>query len=155
MVDFDDEEVSAHAEDFLWLLWAVFMHRHGPVDYASVVQLGRFQAVFGPSPTVAAKAWILLALAHDNIWANSLERKRRFMWALLLMNNYGNEHQLAMVCGADEKTIRKWAWHFILELSLLEIDVVSGSVCSFSTDPCNSLLLFAAAAIRFSGRIAS
>lgn len=121
MVDFDQEQVVFYSNMLLLLLWEEFMHRDGPPMLAMATQVGRFRAAFGASPTVAAKAWILL-LRQGNI---SEHWTRYFLWALLLMNIYGNEKHFALICRADEKTARKWAWFFIFELSQLEIDLVS------------------------------
>jgi hypothetical protein len=128
MVAFLQNEVSFQAEQFLLMLWKIFMRRNG-IPPASLHQSNKFRAVFGASPTVAAKAWILLLRRGLN-WRDPFEMRRRFLWALLLMNNYGNEKHIALICGADEKTVRKWAWAFIFELSLLEDDVVSFTMCA-------------------------
>ena len=51
---------------------------------------------------------------------------QHLLWALMLLKTYETEPGIASwVGGIDEKTLRKWAWVFIEEISFLEPEVVS------------------------------
>jgi hypothetical protein len=91
--------------------------------------LDRFSATFGCSPRVAAALW------------NQLDKKdllpedtliKHLLWALSFLKLYNAQRAQAPVCGADEKTFRKWVW-VVLD-ALAELDLVSRPTCRVSYD---------------------
>ena len=86
----------------------------------------RFRASFGCSSKQCAIAWILVCDGwHDRPIGAT---KMHFLWALLLLKSYDTENNMAGTCHCDEKTFRKWAWFFILELSDRSGEVVSTKI---------------------------
>ena len=50
---------------------------------------------------------------------------QHLLWALLLMNKFVTYGVMAKICDADEKTIHKRSWPFIVAIAELEGQVVS------------------------------
>jgi hypothetical protein len=125
-VEFDEHDLFEETQEMLRMMWQVFMRRHG-LPHQTAMLDRRFRAAFGVSPTVAAKVWLMLSQRF--VWRIAFESRKKFLWALMFPFVYCNEHQMAIICGADEKTIRNWVWFFIMEISNLEDEVVSERGC--------------------------
>jgi hypothetical protein len=82
-----------------------------------------FKGHFGLSPVHTAMLWILLG---ENNWfiSKSEPNPQHLLWALLLLKQYSTEIVLAGKAGVDEKTFRKWAWHYIEGISKLSKKLV-------------------------------
>jgi hypothetical protein len=83
----------------------------------------RFRSTFGTSPDVCAVIWNMLdpynTIAHEGTSPQHL------LWALMFMKMYAKESvRCSMAGGVDEKTLRKWVWIFVIEISFLEPYVV-------------------------------
>ncbi len=48
-------------------------------------------------------------------------RPKHLLWALLFLKVYATESINSLICGADEKTCRKWSWTFVRLQSQLEV----------------------------------
>ena len=100
---------------------------HGDRRGSATTADRRFRAWFGPSTIVCAKTWVLIVEmnAGDGGMCPGAT-KERFLWGLSILKRYNTEENLAAAAGGvDEKTLRKWGWFFIDELSFLEPVVVS------------------------------
>ena len=73
----------------------------------------RFRALFGVSSSVALKIW-----EKTFILAPKNARPQYLLWALFPLKVYAMEHINRILCGANEKTFRTWAWCFIGLISL-------------------------------------
>jgi len=63
------------------------------------------------------------------------------LWALLFLQKYGDESEMAALCGAgkgavDEKTFRKWRTIFVKHIASLKYNVVSTVAASLSLIAC-------------------
>jgi hypothetical protein len=92
------------------------------------VSLERFAATFGCSPKVAAALWNRLD-KKDLLPEDTLVK--HLLWALSFLKLYNAQRAQAPVCGADEKTFRKWVWR-VLD-ALAELDLVSRPTCRVSS----------------------
>jgi hypothetical protein len=81
-------------------------------------RLRNFKGHFGLSPTHTSMLWILLG---ENKWfiSKSEPDPKHLLWALLLLKQYSTEIVLSGKVGVDEKTFRKWAWHYVSGISKL------------------------------------
>ena len=95
-----------------------------PIDITST-SWRHFRSFFGASPGVCADAWTLLE-RHTDIGSG---QKLGFMWGLMILKIYTIENVLSKITGADEKTVRKWGWHFISLLDGIDYLVVSHLLC--------------------------
>lgn len=76
----------------------------------------RYRALFGVSPYVTAKVWIL---ARTSIPRGGLPF--HLLWALHFLKCYCTEANNAGIWGCDEKTHRKWTWTFVKIISKLKL----------------------------------
>ena len=107
--------------DFEVLAFDLFWE--GRLSHSPVVRDRRIRAWTGCSVRATAKAWHSLSEGHSERNAS----KEKFLWALhALACHPGNDEDGASRCGGvDEKTHRKWVWHFTEELACLEDDAAS------------------------------
>lgn len=114
------------AEDFKEL-GAKLMKR--PASGSEKVFYERWTAFFYAGPEACERAWSLLAADADGVDPDAPDDKIgepvHVLWALMLLKTYGTEVELSSICGVDEDTFRKWAWHYIEKISYLEDEVVS------------------------------
>lgn len=80
----------------------------------------RFNANFGVNSHVISYVWELL-LQKDNLPKGF--RPTHLLWTLVFMKLYACEAITSALCQCDEKTLRKWVWIGITQLS--ELDLVS------------------------------
>ena len=80
-----------------------------------------FKGFFGVSPGVCADAWEILEKNMDI----GKGTKRQFLWGCFILKVYATEEVMAKVLKVDEKTMRKWGWHFIKLLDAIDYFVVS------------------------------
>jgi hypothetical protein len=93
----------------------------------------RWIAHFGAEPEVCVDVWS--RLDEDDTLSGPDDEAVfpcHLLWALLFLKTYDTEPVLAGMCGADEDTLRKWAWDFVEKVSDLEDQVVS----LFTATPC-------------------
>ena len=81
----------------------------------------RFNGLYGCTWDVCSATWnTLWDTDHPIMSARGVERKH-FMWALSFMKSGDTEHAIASRFGIRrEKTLRKWAWAFILAIADLD-----------------------------------
>jgi len=98
----------------------------------------RWMSFYGVSPTVCFDLWNQLCVPVDPPSGHELcsAKPEHLLWALLWLKVYGNETELARLCGAtggaiDEKTFWKWTRIFVTRIAYLLPDVVSGIVAAF------------------------
>lgn len=81
-------------------------------------QLGlrRFKCFFGVSPGVCSIIW-------DNVSSMVIQgsQPKHLLWALNFMKRYTDEHTRRVLFKCDEKTLRKWSWHFVELISNLNV----------------------------------
>lgn len=80
------------------------------------VGMRRFLSMFGISPLVCSKLWVLLS---QNV--ESCITPHHLMWALIFLKSYNTEEVNKSIIGSDEKTVRKWVWIVIDAISRLTI----------------------------------
>jgi hypothetical protein len=87
----------------------------------------RFRAWFGCSTTVCAMTWdLIVEMRAGDGGMGPGATKERFLLALMILKHFDIEENMAAAAGGvDEKTLRKWGWFFIEEISFLESIVVS------------------------------
>ena len=121
-------KIRATAKKFLVAGEAIYKknsqrrEREKEVESGSVAER-RFCSAFGVDILVCAIAWEWLE------WKGTIPEggnKEHFLWACLQLMVYPTENVLSMLLQVNEKTFRKWAWSFLLALSDLECDMVSG-----------------------------
>jgi hypothetical protein len=89
-----------------------------------VVEARRFTAMFGIMPVVCVDIWCRLGNDTETLDKNGANPVH-LLWALMLLKLYATEVVLAVtIAGCDEKTFRKWSWHFVRGLADLEGSVV-------------------------------
>ena len=128
MVQFDDDAIAALADEFEGIGSHLMRGSDlGDRRGSAVTADRRFRAWFGPSTNVCAKTWVLVVEMHaEDGGMRPGATKERFLWALKILKGYDTEENLATSAGGvDEKTLRKWGWFFIDEISFLEPAVVS------------------------------
>lgn len=127
VVQFDDTAIAALATEFEGIgLRLMRGSDRGSKKGSAKTADRRFRAWFGPSTIVCAKTWILLVKMRGDDGMCQGATKERFLWGLMILKRYNTEENLASAAGGvDEKTLRKWGWFFIDEISFLEPDVVS------------------------------
>ena len=87
----------------------------------------RWRSMFGASPLVCCKLWVLLARFRKHM---TRPQHKHLLWALMFLRKYSNDHDLANTAAGgwddavDEKTFRKWIWLFVEAISFLEMDVI-------------------------------
>ena len=96
-----------------------FLNR-GTFSKKKRLSLDRFSAIFGCSPTVAAALWNRLD-AKGLLPSDCLVK--HLLWGMSFLKLYNVQRvQAPVICGADEKTFRKWVWLMLDALS--ECDLV-------------------------------
>ena len=95
-------------------------HNRGRVSQAT--ENSRFQSLYGASPLVCSILWA--KIVYFGGFDPSCQPKH-LLWSFLFMNCYLAENVLAVLLGADERTIRMWVWYIIDALNDLEEEVVS------------------------------
>ena len=83
----------------------------------------RWRALFGATPYVCAKVWILIDTPNNKRLPSNAQRKH-LMWALLFLREYEVEESHACLTGVDEDTFRKWQKIFVEELTFLECRII-------------------------------
>lgn len=94
----------------------------------------RFASSYGCSWHVCAETWNLLWDTEHPIMSRKRVERKHFLWALALMKSGESEHSIAGKLGLkSEKTLRKWAWLFIVAIADLDNTKVSPRVsnCHF------------------------
>ena len=87
------------------------------------LQHRKYIALFGTTPPVCARLWILLKQ-----YRSLRGEKKHLMWALLFLKTYATESVLSCIIGSDEKTIRKRFWIYIDALAELPLVSVSTGI---------------------------
>jgi hypothetical protein len=82
----------------------------------------KFVSTFGTDPIVVAVLWKLLSAQTPYIQGC---KPQHLLWALMFMKLYSKETVLAVLSGSSEKTLRKWVWYFLRQISSLVPHVVS------------------------------
>jgi len=90
----------------------------------------RFLSFFGVDPAVVVRAWDMIQVPFFDDGALSHAQPKHILWALLFLKKYGDESEMAALCGedgraVDEKTFRKWRDVFVWFIASLKPDVVS------------------------------
>ena len=117
MLVFDNNVIQQLQEEFTQIAFNVF--RKGRRSDSVVVCETRIRAWCGVPTSVIAKTWKLLE--DSRAVSDEMASKERFLWALHLLKAHNNESTMAAFCnGVDESTFRRWAWHFVEEMSCLE-----------------------------------
>lgn len=83
----------------------------------NIVSQRRFRSLFGISASACALLWSKL-LSSATV---SEAQPKHLLWALYFLRNYNTEHQNAGFCGVDEKTLRRWVWYIVKDISRLQI----------------------------------
>ena len=102
-----------------------------PEGRSAAVFRVRFLSFFGVDPAVVAKAWNMIQVPYYHDGDLSHAQPKHILWALLFLKKYGDESEMAALCGedgsaVDEKTFRKWRDVFVHCIASLKYDVVSG-----------------------------
>jgi hypothetical protein len=97
-------------------------------DHGKVFQ-ERWTAHFEVEPEVVANVWqrLVADIEEEDALEDKFAGPSHLLWALLFLKIYSTEAVLSSMCGVDEDTYRKWAWHLIDKVSYLECEVVSHS----------------------------
>lgn len=82
----------------------------------SVPQQRRFRALFGVDPKICCEIWSRLPRRLLNT-----ADPTHLLWSLLFLKTYANEDVLCVITQSDHKTLRKWVWCIISEISSLAI----------------------------------
>jgi len=90
----------------------------------------RFLSFFGVDPAVVVRAWEMIEVPFFHDGDLSHAQPKHILWALLFLKKYGDESEMAALCGedgraVDEKTFRKWRDVFVHRIASLKPDVVS------------------------------
>ena len=93
---------------------------------SSVVENRRFRALFGVSPAVCSKVWILIQASTPRSF-----QPIHLLWGLMLLKIYASEHVNAALSGVDEKIFRKWSWKAIRAIADLRVVRLSHSLSSY------------------------
>lgn len=100
-----------------------------PEGRSEAVFLTRFLSFFGVYPALVVQLWdmIQVPFIHDGDLSHA--QPKHILWALLFLKKYGDESEMAALCGAekgavDEKTFRKWRTIFVKRIASLKYDVV-------------------------------
>ena len=99
------------------------MSRNGCPSHAAAIV--RFRALFGVTPTVCSRAWLLL---RDRLPKDA--RPFHLLWALFFLKTYASEHVNNMFCSVDAKTLWKWSRKFVTYLA--DLDIVSTESWKFT-----------------------
>ena len=144
---FQKSRIKRLKKDFQYI--AFDMMRQGRLPESNLVRDRRIRGWFGVSLKTIAKVWDLLGRGFDRLPEGAT--KRRLLWSLLLLKQYGTEEShAAQVGGVDEHTFSSWAWYFLEEVSYLESIVVSFHALLHAFNFSILILIFH----RFSGKIA-
>jgi hypothetical protein len=132
MAQLEDTEIAALAAEFEGIGSQLMQdsdrgNRRGSAATAD----RRFRAWFGCSTTVCAKTWVLIVEMRDGDGGMGPgATNESFLWGLMILKQYDTEENMAAAAGGvNEKTLRKWGWFFIEEISFLESVVVSLEEC--------------------------
>jgi len=110
------------------LLGAAVMKRD-PQGRSEPLFIRRWMAFFGAKPEICVDLWGRLQVAADDPEL-ACAKPEYLLWGLLFLKRYGSEEEMASIAGSegavDEKTFRKWSKIFVIRISLLHFDVVSG-----------------------------
>ena len=82
----------------------------------------RFRSFFGTDAIMCHRLWVLCE--PKSMIGGGVEEKH-LLRALLFLKLYLPESVSSRLVGADEKTVRKWCWLFVREISYLKCRVVS------------------------------
>jgi hypothetical protein len=102
-----------------------------PEGRSESVFLTRWLSFFGVDPAVVVELWDLIEVPFfDPGGELSHAKPEHLLWALLFLRKYGDESEMAALCGAekgavDEKTLRKWRTIFVKCIASLKYNVVS------------------------------
>ena len=106
----DHERLEQHILDV-----GLQMLNRQSAETTSATGLRRFKAMLGVSHTLAGLLWIA---AFDETYGTE---PKHLLWSLMFLKLYSSENVLASIAGVDEKTFRKWTWHWVRILSELNI----------------------------------
>ena len=101
-----------------------------PEGRSQAIFLTRFLSFFGVDPAVVVEVWNLIEVPFfDQGGDLSHAKPEHLLWALLFLKKYGDESEMAALCGAakgavDEKTFRKWSHIFVRRIAALKYNVV-------------------------------
>ena len=107
-----------HPRAFLRCAKAILSRGHG---MRSESNLRSFYSFFGVSPLVCAIIWRKLGPAMK-------ERAKpwHFLWCLMFLNVYANEHAHGALAKTTEPTFRSWSWRFVKLIA--EMDIVCETI---------------------------
>jgi len=105
------------------------MMGHDPEGQSEAIFRTRFLSFFGVNPAVVVETWDLIEVPFIH-YGDFSHAKPHLLWALLFLKKYGDETEMAALCGAekgavDEKTFRKWSHIFVKRIASLKYNVVS------------------------------
>jgi hypothetical protein len=87
----------------------------------------RYISIFGFEPQVISTTWISIFEGRKTCLPKHL------LWALMFVKGYDCEAKLASFIGADEKTVRKYIWLVLQNITERRMDYVSSiSSCCLS-----------------------
>jgi hypothetical protein len=87
----------------------------------------RFRSMYGCNWRVAAGVWDVI-LEHG---INKKKEKKHLLWALLWLKHYTNEQSIASILRVTCKTLRKWVWIVIEDMSNASVIKVSSNFFYF------------------------
>eukprot|EP00171_Calliarthron_tuberculosum_P005219 IDg5219t1 len=71
---------------------------------------GGFERFFGTTPRACAVMW-------QRVGSSKQSDPRHLLYAHVFLKTYGTDHHHASICNVDEKTFRKWSWHYVEKLA--------------------------------------
>jgi hypothetical protein len=83
-----------------------------------------FYSLFGASPKICSILWQMILHKNNNGLQDGASPEH-LLWALLFMKTYTTEPIMCSMVGVSRKTLRKWVWWVVDQLSNLEDKVVS------------------------------
>ena len=108
--------------DDIWPIAKDMMNRSEKKMGAVAVESRRFRELFGVSPEVALKAWVLMA--NNDLIPDGATLKH-WMWTLCFLKVYAKQAPMCALChGVDHKTLHKWVWALLEAFVVLEGYVV-------------------------------
>lgn len=93
----------------------------------------RWVSFFGVKVAVCVDVWDRMEIMIDDADLNGA-KPCHLLWSLLFLKKYGDEEEMASLCGPDkaidEKTFRKLVHLFVERISCLVFEVVSNPICA-------------------------
>ena len=75
----------------------------------------RFKSMFGTTPIVTAIAWEKCSPHVPGA------DPKHLLWAMLFLKQYASEEVHSAMADCDEKTFRKWCWHYVGRLQNISV----------------------------------